>query len=218
MQLNLKITGRPSGSAFYAHGGNGFIDSLATAYEFDVDGDPGFTDSYVGLTYLGSTPEIDKYFVNELNDTLLATNFISWTHNNTNNDDFFAPQDDIERYNKMQGYFKNDKRYNDGIDPTLLKNASNRSITITHGYYNNIAPGDSINVVFAIVCAKKYGNDPALQDTDEQKTNLINNIDWALRAYFGNDRNRNGIIEPEEKYLVMVKYTDIFFRNHQLHQ
>lgn len=195
---NTKITGRPSGSAFYTHGGNGYLDSLHTAYEFDVDGDPGFTDSYIGFSYLGSTPEIPEYFLGELNDTLLSTNFTSWTHNNTTDPNFFAPQDDITRYYKMQGFFGGTNKYNRGIQPSLLRQASNRSVTITHGYFNNIAPGDSINVVYAIVCAKKYGTDLASLDSDEQKTNLYSNIDWALRAYFGNDRNRNGIIEADE--------------------
>jgi len=168
------------------------------AYEFDVDGDPGFTDSYVGITYLGSTPEIDNYFVIGQNDTLPATNFNTWTHNNTTDANFYAPQDDIQRYYKMQGYFGSDNRYGDGIDPSQLKLASNRSITITRGYYRNIKPGDSLNVVYAIVCAKKFGDDPAALDLDVQRTNLNNNVDWALRAYYGNDRNRNGIIEPDE--------------------
>jgi hypothetical protein len=35
-------------------------------------------------------------------------------------------------------------------------------------------------------------------DTDEQKTNLYSNGDWALRAYYGNDRNRNGKLDPGE--------------------
>ena len=69
---------------------------------------------------------------------------------------------------------------------------------ITRGYFDYIAPGDSINVVFAIVCAKKYGPDPANLDTEEQKTNLYANADWALRAYYGEDRNRNGILDPGE--------------------
>ena len=195
---NTKLTGRPSGSAFYAHGGNGFVDSLSMAYEFDVDGDPGFTDSYIGIAYLGSTPEIDNFFVLPQNDTLPATNFNTWTHSNTSDPNFFTPQIDIDRYHKMQGYFGSNNRYGDGIDPSTLKQASNRSITITRGYYKNIAPGDSLNVVFAIVCAKKFGDELAALDTDEQRTNLYSNVDWALRAYFGNDRNRNGIIEPNE--------------------
>lgn len=195
---NTKLTGRPSGSAFYTHGGDGYFDSLNLAYEFDVDGDPGFTDSYIGITYLGSTPEINNSFVINQNEILPATNFNSWTHNNTTDANFFAPQDDISRYHKMQGYFGSTNRYGDGIDPNTLKQASNRSITLTRGYYKNIAPGDSINVVFAVVCAKKFGNDPAALDLPIQRATLYSNVDWALRAYYGNDRNRNGIIEPIE--------------------
>ncbi|MEO8399199.1 MAG: hypothetical protein ABI550_05205, partial [Ignavibacteriaceae bacterium] len=59
-------------------------------------------------------------------------------------------------------------------------------------------PGDSINVVFAIVAAKKFGSDPASLDTKEQKTNLYSNAEWALRAYFGEDRNRNGVLDNGE--------------------
>lgn len=195
---NTKITGRPSGSAFYSHGGNGYIDSLSMAYEFDYDGDPGFTDSYIGIMYLGSTPSIPNFFILSTNDTLPASNFNSWTHNNTTDPNFFTPQDDVVRYRKMQGYFGGNNRYNAGISPSVLKQASNRSITITRGYFSNLAPGDSVNVVFAIVCAKKFGTDPSSYDTPEQRTILYSNADWALRAYHGNDRNRNGIIEPEE--------------------
>ena len=195
---NTKLTGRPSGSAFYTHGGNGYVDSLNMGYEFDVNGDPGFTDSYIGIMYLGSTPEINNYFITSTGDTLPANNFNSWTHSNTTDPNYFAPQDDFSRYRKMQGFFGGNNRYGDGIDPNSLKQASNRSITITHGYYSSISPGDSINVVFAIVCAKKFGTDPAALDTKEQRTNLYSNADWALRAYFGNDRNRNGILEPSE--------------------
>jgi len=35
-------------------------------------------------------------------------------------------------------------------------------------------------------------------DTKEQKTNLFNNAEWALRAFYGEDRNRNGILDPGE--------------------
>lgn len=69
---------------------------------------------------------------------------------------------------------------------------------ISNGTFQSIAPGDSINVVFTIVCAKKFGDDAASLDTDEQKNNLYSNADWALRAYFGEDRNRNGILDAGE--------------------
>jgi hypothetical protein len=53
-------------------------------------------------------------------------------------------------------------------------------------------------VVFAIIAAKKYGTEPASFDTEEQKLNLYTSAEWALRAYYGEDRNRNGVLDPGE--------------------
>ncbi len=194
---NTRITGRPSGSAFFNKGGNGYNDSIKIAYEFDSNGDPGFTDSYLGIQYLGSEPRlVDKILVQ--GDSIPTVNFVSWQFRNTDDPNFFAPQDDLGRFSKMQGYFGGSNRWKDGINPSSLKTPSNRSIFLSNGPFSSIAPGDSINVVFAIVNAKKYGNDPASLDTEEQKTNLYINADWALRAYYGEDRNRNGVLDPNE--------------------
>mgnify|MGYP003444833212 CR=1 FL=1 len=194
---NTRITDRPSGSAFFNKGGNGYNDSIKIAYEFDSNGDPGFTDSYLGVQYLGSEPRlVDKIFVQ--GDSIPTVNFVSWQFRNTDDPNFFAPQDDLGRFSKMQGYFGGSNRWKDGINPSSLKTPSNRSIFLSNGPFSSIAPGDSINVVFAIVTAKKYGNDPASLDIEEQKTNLYINADWALRAYYGEDRNRNGVLDPNE--------------------
>ncbi|HED05928.1 MAG TPA: hypothetical protein ENI61_04505 [Ignavibacteria bacterium] len=194
---NTKITSPRIGAAFYNKGGDGYKDSMKIAYEFDATGDPGFTNSYIGVQFLGSTPTIDSNFVVNL-DTVSSTNFVSWQYKNTSDPNFFAPQTDFERYNKMQGFFGGSNRFGKGVNPADLKKPSNRSILITHGPFKNIAPGDSINIVYAIVCAKKYGNDPMYLDTETQKLNLYSNAEWALRAYFGEDRNRNGRLDPGE--------------------
>ncbi|MBI2416848.1 MAG: hypothetical protein HYV28_02925 [Ignavibacteriales bacterium] len=193
---NTKIT-TSTNTAFFSHGGNGYSDSMRIAYEYDADGDVGFTDSYFGMLYLGSTPESVPYSIVGT-DTIQSTSFNSWTHNNTADPNFFAPSSEVQRYGKLQGYFGGTNRYNKGINPADLRIPSNRSILISHGYFKNIAPGDSINVVYAILCAKKSGNDIAKNDSREQRQNLYNNADWALRAYFGNDKNRDGIIDPSE--------------------
>jgi hypothetical protein len=196
---NTKITSPRSGGSFFNKGGNGYSDSMKIAYEFDATGDVGFTDSYIGIQFLGSTPSLDSIFIID-NDTIPSVNFTSWQFRNTDDPNFFAPQVDRDRYLKMQGYFDlgGNNRFDQGINPATLKQPSNRSIMITNGHYKTIAPGDSINVVFAIVFAKKYGTDPAALDAPEQKTNLYNNAEWALRAYFGEDRNRNGSLDPGE--------------------
>ena len=194
---NTNITGRNFNTAFFNKGGNGYNDSIKIAYEFDSNGDPGFTDSYLGIQFLGAEPRLaDKILVQT--DSISTVNFVSWQFRNTDDPNFFAPQDDIGRYSKMQGYFGGSNRWKDGINPSSLRTPSNRSIFMSNGPFSTIAPGDSINVVFAIVTAKKYGNDPAALDTEEQKSNLYLSADWALRAYFGEDRNRNGILDVNE--------------------
>ncbi|GIK60833.1 MAG: hypothetical protein HND39_14260 [Ignavibacteriota bacterium] len=195
---NTNITGRPSGSAFFNKGGDGYNDSIKMAYEFDAAGDLGFSDSYIGVLHCGSDPKLPEKFPVGLIDSIPSVNFVTWQFRNVDDPDFFAPQNDFDRYGKLRGYFSGTSRWKDGITPQQIKTPSNRSILITNGHFPTIEPGDSINVVFAIVCAKKFGPDPANLDTEEQKTNLYINADWALRAYFGEDKNRNGILDPGE--------------------
>ncbi len=192
---NTRITGRPSGSAFYNKGGNGYNDSIKIAYEFDAAGDLGFSDSYIGIQFCGSEPDLPLSFPLGLSDTIPSVNYVTWQFRNTDDPNFFAPQNDVDRYKKMQGFFGGNNRWRDGITPQLIRGPSNRSTFITRGHFKSIAPGDSINVVFAIVTAKKFGPDPSNLDTEDQKRNLYTNADWALRAYFGEDRNRNGILD-----------------------
>ena len=183
---NTNITGRPSGSDFFNKGGNGYNDSLHVAYEFDATGDIGFTDNYIGIQFLGTDADID------------SVNFVTWQYKNTDDPRFFAPDIDPERYKKMRGYFGTNSTYGNGVTAADIKSSSNRSMLLTAGAIHSIAPGDSVNVVFAIVAAKKSGSDLASLDTEEQKAELYTHAGWALRAYNGEDRNGDGILDPEE--------------------
>ncbi|MEE9431413.1 MAG: hypothetical protein V3V16_10255 [Melioribacteraceae bacterium] len=183
---NTNITSPRSGGSFYNKGGNGFSDSLKIAYEFDAAGDVGFTDSYIGIQYLGSNKNVD------------SVNFVTWQFRNTNDPNFFAPQNDIQRFKKLLGFFGGSNKFNNGITPSALQQASNRSMLIAAEVNESLAPGDSINITFAFVAAKKFGTDLPSFDTDVQKTNLYSNASWALRAYNGEDKNGNGILEPNE--------------------
>lgn len=183
---NTNITSPRTGGSFYDKGGNGYSVDMKIAYEFDAIGDIGFTDSYIGIQFLGASEQLD------------SVNFVSWQFRNTTDPNFFAPQNDPERYNKMLGYFGGTNRFPYQITPEMLRVPSNRSVLITAGPLRNIAPGDSVNIVYAIVAAKKFGTDPASLDTEEQKFNLFTSGEWALRAYYGEDRNRNGILDEGE--------------------
>jgi hypothetical protein len=140
---NTNITSPRTGGTFFDKGGNGYSDSMKIAYEFDATGDIGFTDSYIGIQFLGSS-HFD------------SVNFNCWQFRNTSSTELFAPQNDYERYRKLQGYFGNNT-WPFNLNPPL-KSPSNRSIMIAAGSFRTIAPGDSINVVFAVVTAKKFGN------------------------------------------------------------
>ncbi len=183
---NTNITSPRTGGAFFNKGGNGYNDSLKIAYEFDAAGDVGFSDSYIGIQFLGASQKVSE------------VNFTSWQFRNTDDEKFFSPATDVERYKKLRGFFGSSSKWGNGVSPDILKQPSNRSILISSGKYNTLKPGDSLNVVFAIVAAKKFGNEATPLDTKLEKKNLYDNAGWALRAYKGEDRNGNGILDPGE--------------------
>lgn len=185
---NTNITSPRTGSAFFNKGGNGYNDSLTIAYEFDATGDIGFTDSYIGLQFLGSDKVID------------SVNFVNWQFRNTTDPNFFAPQTDVQRFRKMLGFYGGENRFgeDEAIKPETIKSPSNRSMLISAEIDNDLEPGDSVNVTFAIVAGKKSGTDLPSFDTKEQKSDFYLNAGWALRAYNGEDKNGNGILDPDE--------------------
>ncbi len=188
---NTNVTSPRTGSAFYNKGGNGYNDSLKIAYEFDATGDVGFTDSYIGICFLGSS---DK--------KIDSVNFVNWQFRNTTESNFFAPQNDVQRFNKMLGFYDKNSEVrfgkNESIKPADIVSPSNRSMLLSAEVKEALAPGDSVNITFAIVAAKKSGTELAALDTEEQKANLYSNTSWALRAYNGEDNNGNGILDPGE--------------------
>ena len=183
---NTNITSPRTGGSFYNKGGNGYNDSLKIAYEFDAAGDVGFSDSYIGIQFLGASEKVNE------------VNFTSWQFRNTDDEKFFSPKTDVERYKKLQGFFGATSKWGNGVSASVLKQPSNRSMLISSGKYNTLKPGDSLNVVFAIVAAKKFGTEATSLDTELEKKNLYANASWALRAYLGEDRNGNGILDSGE--------------------
>ena len=185
---NTNITPPRIGSPFYQHVGNGYVDSLRLAYAYDYDGDPGFTDPglYVGLKVLGAIPQA--------NDDIykLGSKYNAWLFRNTDNPTFFSPSNDITRYEKMVYGLP------ESAMDILKSRPGNYMTLITTGPFERFDPDSSINVVFAVVCAAKYGLDPTTEDTENSKTHLYINAGWAQTAYNGEDRNSNGILDEGE--------------------
>lgn len=179
---NTKIT-RPSGSAFYAAGGNGFIDSLHLMYEWDVAGDNGLADSYGSTMLLGSTPVTDTAYFN------------NWQFRNSSGDLWIqSPQNDEAKFSRLASSYLNQ------LPPDQIRQRlqppSNRSQMVSTGPFVRLAPGDSVNVVFAVVCAKKSGS-PQTDNADTQ-SQLVANAGWARRAYNGTDVNGNNVLDTNE--------------------
>ncbi len=179
---NTKIT-RPGGSAFYATGGNGFIDSLRLMYEWDISGDNGLADSYGSTMLLGSTPAVDTAFFN------------NWQFRNSAGDLWSqSPQNDEDKYRRLATSYLNQ------LAPEQIRQKlitpSNRSHMISTGPFVRLAPGDSVVVAFAVLCAKKTGSPQT--DTESTREELIANAGWARRAYNGTDVNGNNQLDSGE--------------------
>lgn len=186
---NVKITA-PRGSAFYSAHGNNKIDSLNTIYAFDSNGDPGFTNSYVGISYLGSLWR-DQY-INVKTQNNFKINYSYWGFLGAD-PSANAPQDDADRYSRMTT-----SNMNAGNGKGSYGGAGNRSSLITAGPIDRLNPGESFSAIYAITCAKKFGNQSMSLDSPEQKKLFVENIQWAIRTFLGEDSNGNGQLEPEE--------------------
>ena len=176
---NTHITPPTVGSPFYSHGGLGYIDTLNLGYAYDYDGDGGLADSYAAIKFLGSTPY------------LAHTSYQAWQFNNALDPTYFSPATDVDKYAKMTV----------GLLPSQIAGIpkpSNYMTLVTVGPISHIRGRDSINVVFALIAAKKKTSTPTQDDSLAQKANLIQAAVWAQRTYDGEDRNGNGLRDSNE--------------------
>ncbi len=183
---NINVTpGCNVGTSFFSKSANGFIDSMRMEYIYDHSGDIGFTDSYVGVKLLGASPK-------PAGDTVKSF-YTIWQFKNTTDQYYFSPQTDDARLLKLKGFltYTPPTRIDTTRINTLRLNPGNRTTLLSYGPFkqSNGTPLslryqlDTVNIVFAIIAAKKYGTAPASNDTYEQKKNLFNNAAWAQRAY-----------------------------------
>jgi hypothetical protein len=192
---NVNIT-QPGGTSFYNKGGNGYIDSLNMGYEFDATGDVGFTESYVACKFLGAEDMLG--FHHPSLDTTFKCNFNTWQFNNAADPLYFFPGNDLAKFGKLSTGLNHRSDFESTIVPNV-KTPNNRSFLVSSGPYQSLAPGQSLDIAFAIVCAKKYDDGNLTSaDTDAQKDNLIKNANWAQTAYNGEDVNFNGILDAGE--------------------
>ena len=170
----------------------------AIGYQYDANGDDGWTESYLGLSALGSNVPYNY----------LNTNYFQWVWTNSNNSDYPAysmPLTDEERYDKMSssvpkgsGPDYTSEGY-PGSENSWLFLVSAGPVGLHHNADTTswtLGPGESCHIAFTVVCALWTpgigGNSHA------QRGNLHVNYDWAQKAYDGEDKNRNNQLDEGE--------------------
>lgn len=191
---------RPGTPGYFDHGANGYMDSLRMMYTFDFDGipSPPAADSYIGVMLLGADPF--PHGVDSVGNLRRKTYYNSWRFRSSSGDaDYFSPVDDAgniagarSRYDRLAASLPQIK-----IDALRLQ-ANNMTTLISTGPFSSLLPGDSLNVVFGVVCARKNGSAPARNDTRDQRKNLISNAGFCQKAYNGEDVNGNNQLDPGE--------------------
>jgi len=209
---NTNIT-PPGGSSFYNKGADGYVDTLGMAYEYDYNGDPGFTNSYVGFKFLGTSPKPDT------ENVFNKTYFTIWQFRNTTDPVYFSPTTDASKYIRLNGYLGSGLRIDTNQINELRLSPSNRSTLVSYGPYRKSDGSvfrlnysqDTINVVYAVICAKKNGTDPPTLDTDFQKKNLFTAAGWAQSAYDNGYKLPSPPDVPRVKAIVKDKNVTLFW-------
>ena len=194
------------GSAFFSHGGYGYIDTFYTNYGFDIDGDPGFTNSYGAIQFLGIEWR-DQFIHPNNNDNLITNGYPAadvnsnfWIFNSTATPPYNAPANDVERYDKLRAGLN----YVDpGIRDFLHDPSTSGGLTnlISAGPMISVEPGETFHLVFGVVCAKQVevgGTSGEEMDTPAAQEILADHLSWSKRTYLGEDQNENGILDIGE--------------------
>jgi hypothetical protein len=119
------------------------------------------------------------------------THYTTWQYKSTSDPIYFSPIDDNAKYSKMKGYFNQNTVWNSTINDYIRLHAGNRLFLLSYGPmrkkdgtgFNLRYSLDTANIVFAVVCAKKWGTDPTTWDSTYQRKTLNANVAWAQRAY-----------------------------------
>jgi hypothetical protein len=183
---NINVTpGCNAGTSFYSKGANGYDSAYRIGYQYDYNGDPGFTDNYCGIVLLGVNPK------DTTERTNFRTHYTTWQYKNTTDPLYFSPTDDNARFSKLKGFFNSTTVWNTTINDYTRLHAGNRLFLMSYGPFRKKDGSaftlrysiDTANIVFAVVCAKKYGTDPTTWDSTYQRKYLYSNVAWAQRAF-----------------------------------
>ncbi|MBL7095905.1 hypothetical protein ISS22_18315 [candidate division KSB1 bacterium] len=176
--MNYTNIYEPGGGFSWYDNLDGFDKDYNMGYQYDVDGDNGFAESYFGLRALGASVPGETFQVH----------YDQWqwsTAADAQFPEYFMPSTDEERYEKLS------------TTPAagFPDQQASWLLTLSMGSLGNLAPGDTVNAVFAIVCGF-WGEGSS--DSPQRRRNLRLNSDWAQTAYNGEDVDGDGKLDPNE--------------------
>lgn len=224
---NTKLTGRPGGRDFYNHSAKNYVDSLRLGYTFDFDGAPygPSANSYIGYKLLGATPfplkrdssgAVTASALDSLAQLAGHTYYNGWKFNNrAGSQVYFYPEFDDNPSEEFRGKFQRLKRSMPKVNLEALNRPTNvkasdgltdgeapASMTdlLSVGPFQSLAPGESVQVVFAYVAGKKFGAGLSSADylNPQLRRILYANASWAQQAYDGEDLNGNNRLDVGE--------------------
>lgn len=177
--------GGPGGRWDWYDNMNNYNPSRALCMQYDFDGDAGWAQSYLGIKVLGGEP---------LDADSLPGNYDAYYHQWTwqgsqYSGDFPMPQDEDERYQFMGQHI------NYANIPTTEDYLASWMMLLSTGPFPDLAPGERFTVAYATLAGLWNGSGG---DSQERRSNLYLNAEWAQIAYNGEDRNGNGILDPGE--------------------
>ena len=168
------------------------------AYQYDVDGDDGWAESYIGFTFIGSS--VPRPYS--------QAHYNQWIWNTGTNSDYPAftmPENDYSRYEKLMTSvppgsgeeYTSDGYPNQANSWLFLLSAGPLGSSPANNDSTSwiLPPDSSCTVIFAVVAAHWVEGS---SDSPGRRASLHVNKDWAQRAYDGEDKNRNNILDDGE--------------------
>jgi hypothetical protein len=171
-------------------------DTINMAVGYDADGDNGYSESFVGVRFIGG----EAPRVNDPRRIRPQAN--AWVWNRSYNQDFpnlLMPTNDFERFQRML----NTPSVADADFPYGTQFANSWMMLASAGSFGRLEPGESLNAVFVVACAKKefVPEGALLSGADRLQRSaarLVANSNWARIAWRGEDKDGNGILDPGE--------------------
>ncbi len=184
--MNYTSIYEPGGGWSWYDNLNGYDAEHKLAYQYDADGDDGFSESYLGIRFLGASVPTANYNV--------YYNQWQWSTSSSGDfPDYVMPVDDEGRYKTMSTTHPYRSPPAQGGIPD--KPAS-WMLFLSAGPLSTLQPGDSLNFAFAVVCGRWANSDQ--NDTPARRKNLVLNSEWAQIAFNGEDVDGDGKLDLNE--------------------